>query len=168
MKQKTIVVAYNKNFVIGDSSGKIPWHIPDDLKFFKEITMGKACVMGRKTWDSIPEKYKPLPGRQNIIVTRNPEKVNVINDSVHVVQTIEAAFSKAEELQKQVCVVGGGEIYNYCLENNLIDCVIASEIHGYIHIDASVFFPDIKSKGWMGTMLRKYKDFDVFKYLKNV
>lgn len=66
----TIIVAYNQNFVIGNNLGKVPWHIPDDLKFFKETTMGHACIMGRKTWDSIPPKYRPLPGRFNIIVTR--------------------------------------------------------------------------------------------------
>jgi len=64
----TLIVAYNKNLVIGDDTGNIPWKIPEDLKFFKEYTMGKPCIMGRKTWDSIPSQFKPLKGRTNIIV----------------------------------------------------------------------------------------------------
>ena len=65
-----IIVAYDLNRLIGADNTLI-WHIPDDLKRFKELTMGNICVMGRNTWESIPEKFRPLAGRKNIVVTSN-------------------------------------------------------------------------------------------------
>ena len=66
----SIIVAASTNLVIGNGN-ELPWHLPTDLKYFKEMTKGKTVIMGRKCWESIPEKYRPLPGRKNIVITRN-------------------------------------------------------------------------------------------------
>ena len=66
----TLIAAVAKNGVIGKDN-RLPWHLPADLRHFKALTTGHAVIMGRKTWESLPEKFRPLPGRQNIVVTRN-------------------------------------------------------------------------------------------------
>src|SRR3989344_7248852 len=68
----TLIAAISKNNVIG-TEGRLPWHIPEDLKRFKTLTVGKVVLMGRKTWESIPEKFRPLPGRTNVVVTRQAD-----------------------------------------------------------------------------------------------
>lgn len=165
MNLVTIIVAYNKNFIIGNQFGKIPWYIPEDLKFFKEFTMGKPCIMGKKTWDSIPEKYRPLPGRQNIIVTSHPETVE-LESTVCTRPNVETALTTARFFEREICVVGGGQIYKYFLENNLANRVIASEIKGYEDVEGSVFFSDLKSLGWKGYVEKEFDEFDVVQYVK--
>src|SRR5437016_14657714 len=81
MSRIALVVAKAANGVIGDRS-RIPWRLPEDMRRFKQLTMGKPCIMGRTTWDSLPKK--PLPGRLNIVVTRNP---NFIADGAAVVHS---------------------------------------------------------------------------------
>jgi len=86
----SLVIARGANGVIGQR-GQIPWRIPADMKHFKTVTMGKPCVMGRKTWDSLPKK--PLPGRTNIVVTRD---TNFHEEGAVVAHTLEDAFARAE------------------------------------------------------------------------
>jgi dihydrofolate reductase len=162
----TIVVAYNQNFVIGNQYGKVPWHIPDDLKFFKEYTMHKPCIMGRKTWDSIPEKYKPLPGRENFIVTRNPEEFEISGRFICPRKSVEIALETAKIFEREICVIGGGEIYKYFIDHNLADAVLASEIKGYTDVEGTVFFPDLKSLGWKGKVFKEFEEFTVMVYQK--
>lgn len=167
MQLVTIFVAYNKNFVIANQYGKIPWHIVEDLKFFKEYTMGKPCIMGRKTWESIPEKFRPLPGRENIIVTRNPNDFQIDQSFVCARPTVETALNTAKVFEREICVIGGGEIYKYFIENNLVDRVIASEIKEYQDVQGSVFFPDLKKMGWNFYLEKEFDEFNVYQYVKN-
>lgn len=177
---RTIVVAYNERFVIGNNLGKVPWHIPEDLKFFKEATMGKACVMGRKTWESIPEKYRPLPGRLNIIVSRDPFMVSFpentgsgtftmamesVEDAIKMGLTRKLVGWKDDEAN-EVCITGGGEIYRYCINNGLVDRVLASEIKNHLDVDGATYFPDLKALGWHGEIIREHDDFNVVEYTK--
>lgn len=167
----SIIVAYNGKFVIGNNMGKVPWHIPEDLKFFKEVTMGCPCVMGRKTWESIPEKYKPLPGRPNYIVSRDVSKVELDetwNEHVVVYPSVERAIEEAQTAypDKEVFITGGGEIYRYCIVNNLVDRVLASEIKNYIDVEGSTSFPDLKSLGWNGGLFKEFEEFTVIEYLR--
>lgn len=108
------VAAMAQNRVIGVDN-KLPWHIPEDLQFFKTITSGKIMIMGRKTYESIG---RPLPKRFHIVVSRNSE-FRVEHPMVCVVSSIEAGLSKAQELaplwSQEVCIVGGGEIYKQSL-----------------------------------------------------
>jgi dihydrofolate reductase len=106
----TLVLAMADNGVIGDR-GKIPWRISDDMRRFKALTMGKPIVMGRKTWDSFPKK--PLPGRTNIVITR--ERGFPAPGAV-VVHSFEDALARAAaENADEVAIVGGAEIYRAAL-----------------------------------------------------
>jgi dihydrofolate reductase len=104
----SLIVAMSDNGVIG-REGKIPWRIPEDMRHFKAVTMGKPCIMGRKTWDSLPKK--PLPGRANIVVTR--DKTFRAEGAV-VTHSFDEALMRAGEVD-EICVIGGAEIYNAAL-----------------------------------------------------
>lgn len=101
-KSVTLIAAIASNGAIG-FAGNMPWHLPDELKHFKEVTMGKPIVMGRKTWESIG---RPLPGRQNIIVTRDPK---FCVEGCDVVSSLEEALRVA--IGDEVMIIGGGQLY---------------------------------------------------------
>jgi dihydrofolate reductase len=110
MSRVALIVAVAKNGVIGDG-GTLPWRIPSDLRRFKAITMGKPVIMGRKTWESL--KVKPLPGRTNIVVTRN---TGYQAEGALLARTAEEALRLAgKETPDEICVIGGGEIYGLFL-----------------------------------------------------
>src|SRR5690606_7481527 len=102
-------VAHDPDLVIGKDN-QLPWHLPGDLAYFKKQTMGKAMVMGRKTFESIG---RPLPGRLNIVVTRNPEYEA---EGTVVVNTVEDAISRAEEYVPEVMVIGGAALFNELMD----------------------------------------------------
>jgi dihydrofolate reductase len=121
----SLIVAVAKNRVIGDS-GKLPWRFSSDLKKFKEITTGKAVIMGRKTWDSLPRR--PLPGRLNIVVTRS---AGFNADGASVAASVEAALSIAAQAgHGEVMVIGGAQIYKAFLSR--ADRVYATELDSSI------------------------------------
>ncbi len=105
-KSITIIAAIGRNRAIG-LAGAMPWHLPGELKHFKETTMGKPIVMGRKTWESI---RRALPGRQNIVVTRNRE---YCAEGCLVVQSLPLAIERAEG--DEILVIGGGQLYRQAL-----------------------------------------------------
>ena len=105
MSTISLVVAAAQNRVIG-YRGALPWRIPDDLKRFKALTMGKPVIMGRKTWDSLPRK--PLAGRTNIVVTRNPD---FRADGALVARTFLHAVSLARATATEIMVIGGEQIF---------------------------------------------------------
>lgn len=109
----SIVVAMGHGRVIGKDNGLL-WHLPDDLKHFKRVTDDHPVVMGRKTWESLPEKYRPLPNRTNIVVTRD---ASYEAPGAKVVTSIEAALEAAREApgSEDICIIGGGEIYRLAL-----------------------------------------------------
>ena len=128
----TLVAAVARGGVIGRDGG-IPWRLPEDLAHFRELTTGHAVVMGRRTWDSIPERFRPLPGRRNVVVTRDPDWIAL---------GAERAGSLAEALQllaaeEEVFVVGGAEIYAAALR--LADRLELTEID--LDIEGDTFFP---------------------------
>ncbi|MDR3128576.1 MAG: dihydrofolate reductase [Bifidobacteriaceae bacterium] len=87
--------------------GKIPWHIPEDLKYFSKLTHGGTVIMGRKTWESLPDKYKPLPNRKNIVITSNPAQIN--NPQVLTVTSIKEAIARSNT--EKIWLIGGATIY---------------------------------------------------------
>jgi dihydrofolate reductase len=128
-----LVAAVARSGVIG-RDGTIPWRIPEDVAFFKELTTGHPVVMGRRTWESIPDRFRPLPERRNVVVTRNPEWS---------AEGAERAGSVEEALRlvdgaEQVYVVGGAEIYATALP--YADELVLTEIDGEFEGDR--FFPD--------------------------
>nr|WP_281241743.1 type 3 dihydrofolate reductase [Thalassotalea agarivorans] len=102
-----MIVAHADNRIIGKDND-MPWHLPADLAYFKKTTLGKPVVMGRKTYESIG---RPLPGRQNIVITRDP---NYAVDGVTVVNSIDQALQQAGDVE-EIMVIGGGAIYAHCL-----------------------------------------------------
>jgi dihydrofolate reductase len=121
----TLVVAAADNGVIG-RNGAVPWHIPADLKRFKALTLGKTVVMGRKTWDSLPRK--PLPGRQNLVLTRD---AGWRADGAVRAGDIETAVRLAEGA---VMAIGGAEVYRLFLPR--ANCIELTEVHGDFAGDA--------------------------------
>jgi dihydrofolate reductase len=103
----TLIVAVADSGTIGRDNS-LPWHLPDDLKRFKRLTMGKPMIMGRKTFESIG---KPLPGRQNIVVTRD---ANYRRDGITVVHDVPAAIRAAGDVP-EIMVIGGAELFRACL-----------------------------------------------------
>ncbi|HEY2837022.1 MAG TPA: dihydrofolate reductase [Rhizomicrobium sp.] len=124
----TLVLAMAKNGVIG-KDGAIPWRIADDLKRFKQLTLGKPVIMGRKTWDSLPRK--PLPGRDNIVVTRQRDWSA---DGAIAALSVDEALAKGRE----VSVIGGGEIYREALSR--AERIELTEVHGDFDGDAHFAF----------------------------
>ena len=127
MKPKlTLVVAVAKNGVIG-RDGDLPWRLSSDLKRFKAATLGKPVLMGRKTWDSLPRK--PLPGRQNLILTRDTdfkaEGAWVYTD-LHVMLAAARAMAEAAGAE-EACVIGGAQLYNAVLPQ--ADRIILTEVN---------------------------------------
>lgn len=104
----SLLVAHDPNRVIG-ANNDLPWHIPEDLAYFKKMTLGKAMVMGRKTYESIG---RPLPGRLNIVVTRNKD---FSAEGVVVVHDLHEAIKKAKEYHDEVMIIGGSEIFRLTL-----------------------------------------------------
>ncbi len=105
----TLIVAVSRNGVIGQGDA-LPWRLPEDMKFFKATTMGHHVLMGRKTWESLP---KPLPGRTNIVVTRQP---GFVAAGASVVGSVEAGVEvAANAAEDELFVIGGGQIYSQLL-----------------------------------------------------
>lgn len=117
-----LIVARAENGVIG-ANGGLPWHLPGDLKHFKELTLGKPCIMGRKTWESLPKK--PLPGRSNIVITRNAAYQA---EGALVAASLEAALAlAAEENPSEIMIIGGADIFAAALP--LASTVYLTEVH---------------------------------------
>jgi len=132
----SIIVAVSTNNVIGDR-GALPWRIPDDLKRFKRLTLGKPIVMGRLTWESIG---RPLPGRQNIVITRQADFVAAGCD---VVASPAAALAVAGDAA-EIMVIGGSQIYDLFLPK-------AGRLHVtrvLVDIEGDAFFPAIDDTFW--------------------
>ena len=135
-----IVACTDKENVIGKDN-KLPWNLPEDLQHFKEITMGKTIVMGRKTFESLP---KVLPGRHHIVLTRNREyKVN--NPNVEIVTgNINNIFKKMKYSEDEYFIIGGAEIYKTGIK--FADKIYLTRI--YENIEGDAYFPTIDDKYW--------------------
>jgi dihydrofolate reductase len=128
----SIVAAIARRGVIGRDNA-IPWRIPEDARHFRELTMGRPVVMGRRTWDSLPDRFRPLPGRRNVVVTRNPhwhangaERVESLD---HALRLLDGA--------PQVFVIGGAEIYAAALP--LAHRLLLTELD--VDVEGDTLFP---------------------------
>lgn len=133
----TLIVAAAENNAIGKGN-QMPWHMPNDFKYFKEQTMGHSIVMGRKTFESIG---KPLPGRRNIVVSRS---------AIHLHEEVDVANSLAEVLtycrdEREIFIIGGAQIYQQSLA--LANRVLLTRVHTVIP-DADAFFPELPEQDW--------------------
>lgn len=136
----SLVVAAAENNAIGKNN-QLLWHLPNDLKFFKNTTWGMPVIMGRKTFESV---NKPLPGRFNIVITR---KTDWKADGVIVTADLNDAIAKAAETScKEAFVIGGGEIYKQAMD--IANNIYITRVHAVIE-DADTFFPAIDESKWM-------------------
>lgn len=141
--RKALIVAMSQNRTIGRNN-QLPWYLPGDLKYFKQATMGKPIIMGRKTWDSIG---RPLPGRMNVVISRNPEwsaPAGTVGAA-----SLNEALKKAEahaELEggDEVMIIGGGQIYTEAL--SAVDRMYVTKVHA--DVDGDAFFPEVNWGEW--------------------
>lgn len=134
----SLLLAASENNVIGKNNS-LPWHLPDDLKYFKNLTWGLPILMGRKTYDSIG---KPLPGRKSIVITRNNTWQQ---EGVDVVHSVDKAIGKASDYgAKEIFVIGGAEIFNTSLP--IAGRIYLTRIHHYFEGD--IFFPELDKEDW--------------------
>jgi dihydrofolate reductase len=128
-----IVAAVARDGVIG-RDGELPWRLPEDMSHFRAVTTGYPVVMGRRTWESLPERFRPLPGRRNVVVTRNPgwsaagaERAGSLEEALELL---------ADE--ERVSVIGGGELFSVALP--FTDELLLTEIDA--DIEGDTFFPE--------------------------
>lgn len=135
--------AMSRNRVIGRNNA-LPWYLPEDLKYFKRVTMGKPIIMGRKTWESIG---RPLPGRTNIVITRSSGYE--VPEGVRVVLSLAAALDLAEKIcmihgLDEAVVIGGAEIYALALP--VANRLYMTQVHA--EVDGDAYFPQIILDAW--------------------
>lgn len=140
----SLIAALSKNRVIGRNND-LPWHLPDDMKYFMQTTKGHHTIMGRKNYDSIPEKFRPLPNRTNIVVTRQQ---GFKAPGCLVVNNLEKGLEIARENgEKEVFIIGGSDIY--ALGIPYAHRLYLTEIDAVIEGDT--FFPDVTVQEWRET-----------------
>lgn len=139
-----MIAAVAENRVIGRNNDMV-WHLPDDMRFFMQKTTGHHVIMGRKNFDSLPAKYKPLPNRVNVVITRQKD---LQIEGVHVVNSLEEALEIAKaNHEEEAFVIGGGEIYALALEQ--ADTLYITEVKA--QFDGDAFFPDFDKSEWTET-----------------
>lgn len=134
----SIIVAMAKNRMIGKDN-KMPWHLPDDLKYFKAQTLNKPVIMGRKTFESLGSR--PLPNRPNLVISRN---LDYAAADVQVFASVEAALSSVND-QTEVMIIGGAQIYTQWIDR--VDQLLITEVDASPQGDA--FFPPIDHQAWL-------------------
>jgi dihydrofolate reductase len=144
----TLIAAVARNGVIGIAN-RLPWQLPADLKHFKELTTGHAVIMGRKTWESLPAKFRPLPGRRNIVVTRND---SFRAEGATVATSLPDAVAAANG--DEAFVIGGAELYKAALP--LADRLQLTEIDAIYEGDT--WFPAIDPARWRETARETHGD----------
>lgn len=144
--QINLIWAEAHNRVIG-LNGKMPWHLPEDLAHFKRQTLGAPVIMGRKTWDSLPERFKPLPGRENIVISRQDDFLaGQVGISLQVVSSLEAALGLTSH-HPDIWIIGGAQIYAQALP--LASKVVVTEIDAEFAGDA---FAPVLGAEWTETV----------------
>ena len=141
-RRLSLIAAVAKNRAIG-KDGQLLWHLPDDMRYFRETTRGKPVIMGRKTWESLPAKFRPLPGRQNSVVSRNPDfsapgasLFSSVEDALNALSALDTA--------SEVFVIGGAALYSEMLPH--AERLYLTEIDA--DFDGDVFFPEFPRADW--------------------
>lgn len=169
----SIIAAHNTKGVIG-KDGEMPWYSRDDMAWFKEHTFNKPVIMGRKTWESIPEKFRPLPNRTNIIVSST---MNVSDGDYYVVRSFQEATVLAEQLiakttnsdtmdslEPEIMYMGGQTIYEQAI--GLCDALYLTEVKN--DSDGDAFFPEVDMGNFHCTFENKENDLVTFRIYEKV
>jgi dihydrofolate reductase len=139
MPEIILIVAVARNRVIGKDN-RLLWNIPEDMAHFKRLTAGHAVLMGRKTWESLPERFRPLPGRRNIVISRQTGYVAPGAELAHALADGIALAADAEKL----FIIGGADIYAQSIE--LADRLEITEVD--LAPDGDAWFPEISAAAW--------------------
>lgn len=137
----SIISAMDLNRGIGYEN-RLPWHIPADLKHFKEVTTGNTVIMGRKTWESIPEKYRPFKDRLNIVISRSEHD---LPEGVLLAHSLDEALSLAEENapDRKAFVIGGATLYAEAIQHPKCQELLLTHVEGEYLVDT--YFPEFES-----------------------
>jgi dihydrofolate reductase len=155
----TLIAAVARNGVIGNKN-TIPWHLPEDFKHFSATTKGHVVVMGRKTWESLPARFRPLPDRYNIVVTRSDEGfegADVANSLNEAIDT--AILIDGFEGDFEIFIIGGASIYEQAMDR--ADRLIISEVD--MEPEGDTFFPRIGEE-WVVQNRDKREGFEILDY----
>lgn len=155
MGRVTIVVAIGQNGVIG-ADGDMPWPRTGDQVQFKALTMGHPMIMGRTTYESIG---RPLPGRTSIVLTRNPSWAA---EGVEVAGDLPAGLARAAELDDEVFLIGGAQVYAAAIEAGVVDRMVVTHVH--LSPEGDAWFPDVDWTAWHETSREKYDTYDIATY----
>lgn len=143
----SLIVAVGKNNEIGKNNDLL-WHLPRDMKFFKDTTNGHIVVMGRKNWESIPEKYRPLRNRENIVLTRNGA---YIADGATVITDFTKIPGAIKDDHKKCFIIGGAEIYRQAIEEGNVSEMYITHVDEAF--DADTYFPTINLDHWKSEVI---------------
>ena len=152
----SIIVAIGKNREIGKGN-KLLWHIPEDLKNFKETTTGKTVIMGRKTFESIG---RPLPNRKNIVLSKNGDKESFEQKGIKLYQNLENLIADYKNYEEEVFIIGGEQIYREFMQKGLVSRLYISYIE-FSDSEADAYFPEINYNSWK---IIKEKNYDNWKF----
>ncbi len=153
----TLVAAVAKNGVIGKADA-LPWYIPEDLKHFKQVTIGKTVLMGKNTFESVLNRLKkPLPERTNVVITRQADYK--APEGVIVYHSIEDALEGLKDTE-EVMVAGGGQIYSQLIDK--ADKLLLTEVHK--EVDGDVLFPKVDKNIWKETSREDHSEFSFVEY----
>ncbi len=147
-----LIAAVAENGVIGNN-GDIPWYLPQDMKLFKEITIGNTVVMGRRTWESLPSKYRPLPNRNNVVVSTTLGHL----DEADVCSSYESAIEKAQSYNRDIFIMGGASLYERALKdaNRMFISYVYQEPEG------DTYFPNFDREKWNLIKRKSYSGFEL-------
>ena len=142
MSRLALIAAVARNRVIGKDN-RLLWHLPEDMRHFRETTRGQTVIMGRKTWESLPEKFRPLPGRLNIVLSRNPDYPA---PGATLAGSLEEAIRLAGEASEagETFIIGGSELYRQALP--LAERLYLTEIAA--DYEGDTCFPQIPQGEW--------------------
>lgn len=155
----TLVAAISQNNCIGKNN-TLPWHIPEDFKRMQQLTMGKVLIMGRKTWESIPPQRRPLPGRTNVVITREPKES--FPSGVKIYPTIAEAM--AAHQGEEIIGFGGQKIFAEMLP--LADKLEITHVRQTVD-NCGAFFPPIDPAVWQAAWREAHDGFEFVRYVRN-
>lgn len=148
-----LIVAMGNNGEIGYNNDLL-WHLPRDMKFFRETTTGHVVVMGRKNWDSIPVRFRPLKDRENVVLTRNTDFK--LSDAETLASFDEVVAKYFDREDPRTCfIIGGAQIYKLALDSNKIEELYITHVDESFKADT--YFPDINLEEWNSEVLLKHE-----------
>lgn len=147
----SLIAAIAANGVIGKDNDLI-WTLRDDMAFFKETTKGHHVIMGRKNWESIPERFRPLPGRPNIVLSRD---AGYTIEGAQCLTSLEAAVEVALQAgEEEAFVIGGAQIYRLALEAGIVDTMYLTHVDR--EYEGDTWFPEFESSAWKAQPLFRH------------